>query len=170
MARRISYASIGSRHSLNSDPLQYGFASVVASDIMRTQGRRVDWHIALRIDDVAGRSRVTARAPEKSQNYSVKRVKLVLKGSDVQARIFTLAPGDRIPWHYHRQSRDHFFVLEGILSVTTRNLGEKTQTIETGGAHSVAPGTAHLIANKGSVDCRFLLLQGVGPYDWIKAD
>jgi len=113
---------------------------------------------------------VTARAPEKLQNYSVKRIEPVLKGSDVRARIFTLAPGERIPWHYHRQSRDHYFVLEGTLSVTTRNSGEKTQTIGIGGAHSVAPGTAHLIANEGPIDCRFLLLQGVGHYDWIKAD
>jgi quercetin dioxygenase-like cupin family protein len=113
---------------------------------------------------------VTGRSTEKPQNYSVKRVEPVLKGSDVQARIFTLAPGERVPWHYHRQSRDHYFVFEGILSVTTRNFGEKTQTIGVGGAHSVAPGTAHLIANEGSVDCRFLLPQGVGTYDWIKVD
>jgi quercetin dioxygenase-like cupin family protein len=113
---------------------------------------------------------LTARAPEKSQNYAVKRVEPILKGADVQACVFTLAPGERIPWHYHRQNTDYYFVLEGTLSVTTREPREETRSVGIGGAHSVAPGIAHLIANDCSVDCRFLLLQGVGPYDWVKAD
>ena len=33
-----------------------------------------------------------------------------------------------------------------------------------GGCHSISPGTAHRISNGGDVDCRFLLLQGVGTY------
>jgi len=37
----------------------------------------------------------------------------------VQARLFTLAPGEAIPRHYHRQSTDHYFVLEGVLSIST---------------------------------------------------
>ena len=45
--------------------------------------------------------------------YKVKHVELVLKSSDVLARIFTLAQGDTIPWHYHQHCADHFFVLEG---------------------------------------------------------
>ena len=46
--------------------------------------------------------------------YKVKHVEPVLKSSDVLARIFTLAPGDTIPWHYHQHCADHFFVLEGV--------------------------------------------------------
>ena len=107
---------------------------------------------------------------EKRQNYTVKRVETVVKGSDVQARIFTLAPGEKIPWHYHSQSTDYYFVLEGKLSVTTREPREETRDIQIGGAHKITPGTAHLIVNNGPTDCRFLLLQGVGTYDWIKAD
>ena len=38
----------------------------------------------------------------------------------VQARLFTLAPGEAIPWHYHPQSTDHYFVLAGVLSMYTR--------------------------------------------------
>ena len=52
--------------------------------------------------------------------YKVKHVEPVLKSSDVLARIFTLAPGDTIPWHYHQHCADHFFVLEGVLSISTR--------------------------------------------------
>ena len=38
--------------------------------------------------------------------YKVKHVEPVLKSSDVLARIFTLAPEDTIPWHYHQHCAD----------------------------------------------------------------
>ena len=34
-------------------------------------------------------------------NYMVKNIEVVAKGVDVQARIFTLAPGEVIPRHRH---------------------------------------------------------------------
>jgi quercetin dioxygenase-like cupin family protein len=62
---------------------------------------------------------MTASDQVKAPAYTVKRIETVVKGSDVQARVFTLAPGETIPWHFHRESTDHCFVLEGILSIST---------------------------------------------------
>lgn len=104
-----------------------------------------------------------------SAHYQVKRIETVMAGSDVQARLFTLAPQDCIPWHYHTQSADHYFVLAGTLMVQTREPDE-TSTIELGGDRRITPGTAHQISNRSDVDCRFLLLQGVGKRDWVKVD
>jgi quercetin dioxygenase-like cupin family protein len=53
--------------------------------------------------------------------YTVKNIEVVAKGIDVQARIFTLAPGEVIPWHRHNESTDHYFVLHGTLTINTRN-------------------------------------------------
>ena len=103
----------------------------------------------------------------KISNYRVKSIDPVMIGSDVQARLFTLAPGDTIPWHYHNESTDHYFVLEGTLNIFTR-APEEASTIGVGSGHKIAPGTAHLITNQSNADCRFLLLQGVGRYDWVK--
>jgi quercetin dioxygenase-like cupin family protein len=105
----------------------------------------------------------------KITNYQVKSIEPVVIGSDVQARLFTLAPGDTIPWHYHKESTDHYFVLEGALTVFTRE-PEEVRAFGVGTGHKIAPGTAHLITNDSTVDCRFLLLQGVGRYDWVKVD
>lgn len=113
---------------------------------------------------------MTASDQAKAPAYKVKRVEPVVKGSDVQARLFTLAPGEAIPWHYHRQSTDHYFVLEGVLSISTREPGVMVRSVAVGKSHKIAPGTPHLIANGGDADCRFLLLQGVGPYDWIAVE
>jgi quercetin dioxygenase-like cupin family protein len=102
--------------------------------------------------------------------YRVKRVEPVVKGTDVQARVFTLAPGEAIPWHFHRASTDHYFVLEGTLSVATRGPTAGQRMIEAGGSYKIGPDTPHRIANDGDADCRFLLIQGVGAYDWIAAE
>ena len=49
--------------------------------------------------------------------YKVKHVEPVLKSSDVLARIFTLAPGDTIPWHYHQHSAQ-------IISSSSKGVGK----------------------------------------------
>jgi len=113
---------------------------------------------------------VPADAQQSTANYSVKSVETVVDGSDVKARIFTLAPGEVIPWHYHRNSTDHYFVLEGLLSISTRDPEVTTKNLPIGSRHKITPPTPHLVANGGTTDCRFLLLQGVGAYDWVPAD
>ena len=48
-------------------------------------------------------------------DYQVKNVEPVVVGSDIQVRLFTLEQGDVIPWHYHSESTDNYFVLRGKL-------------------------------------------------------
>jgi len=107
-------------------------------------------------------------ATERS-NYQVKRVEPVMVGSDMQARLFTLVPGDKIPWHWHSECADYYFVLEGTLTIMTRKL-KREKTVRVGNCYWIAPGTPHLISNRSAADCRFLLLQGIGKFDWIKAE
>lgn len=104
-----------------------------------------------------------------TSHYQVKNIEPVLAGSDVRARLFTLAPGDVIPWHYHREAADHYFILQGELTISTR-LPEETQAVGVGRNYRIPPGRPHLIANHAAADCQFLLLQGVGVFDWVKAD
>jgi quercetin dioxygenase-like cupin family protein len=108
--------------------------------------------------------------PAKAPGYKVKCIEPVVKSTDVQARVFTLAPGDRIPWHYHRHSTDHYFVLEGVLSISTREPDLKVRSFPVGSRYKTGPGTPHLVANDSDADCRFLLLQGVGQYDFNPID
>jgi quercetin dioxygenase-like cupin family protein len=112
--------------------------------------------------DTSGQS---ARRP----NYTVKASEIIAAGSDVQARLMTLAPDQTIPWHYHSEITDHYFVLKGTLTVETRS-PDAAYTLSVGDRHQLTPETAHLLSNRGAMDCQFLLLQGVGRYDWIKAE
>ena len=81
----------------------------------------------------------------------------------------TLAPDDVIPWHCHREAADHYFILQGELTISTRR-PEGAQTVGLGSNYRIAPGRPHLIANRSAADCQFLLLQGIGMFDWVKVD
>jgi quercetin dioxygenase-like cupin family protein len=101
-----------------------------------------------------------------SQGYAVKSVEPVAIGSDVQVRLFTLAPGETIPWHYHSAVTDWYLVLEGTLSIETRVPADHRE-LAVGESYHIVPKTAHLIANRSDADTRFLLVQGVGAYDFL---
>ena len=105
--------------------------------------------------------------PAANLGYTVKSVEPVAVGADVQARLFTLAPGEVIPWHFHSHVTDWYFVLAGTLSVETRAPRDK-QSVAVGGSYRIPPKTAHLISNQSDADTRFLLVQGVGDYDFVK--
>jgi quercetin dioxygenase-like cupin family protein len=102
-----------------------------------------------------------------SPGYRIKAVEPVMIGGDVQARLFTLAPGEAIPWHFHSAVTDCYFVLEGVLSIETRAPADRRE-LRIGASHRIPPKTAHLIANHSSSDTRFLLIQGVGAYDFLR--
>jgi quercetin dioxygenase-like cupin family protein len=98
--------------------------------------------------------------------YRVKSVEDVAVGSDVLVRLFTLAPGEEIPWHFHSAVTDTYFVLDGELGIEAR-APRREQRLRAGERFEIAPKTAHLITNRSSADARFLLVQGVGAYDFM---
>jgi len=102
-------------------------------------------------------------------DYEVKNVEPVAVSTDIQVRVFTLADGDVIPWHYHSESTDHYFVLRGQLTIETRSPDYRYR-LAVGERHKILPSTAHRISNESASECQFLLVQGVGKYDWQKAD
>ena len=105
----------------------------------------------------------------KQSNYTVKNVEPILSATNAQARIFTLAPGQSVPWHHHSKVTDHYFVLRGSLTIRQRGPDSECE-LQVGERHQIMPGTAHVLANEGAIDCQFLLLQGGGTYDWIKSE
>jgi quercetin dioxygenase-like cupin family protein len=105
-------------------------------------------------------------APATPPAYSVDAIETVAATADMQARRFTLAEGKDIPWHYHSTVTDWYFCLEGTLQVETRAPRNKF-VMSPGGTCEVPPKTAHHVANGGAGPCRFLLLQGVGAYDFV---
>ncbi len=111
---------------------------------------------------------MSADVEPRKPSYPVKNVETVVAGQDVRVRIYTLAPGEVIPWHSHTEIADDFFVLGGELTVETRAPDDR-RIVNIGGRDRVAPGCGHQPSNRGTADCRFLLVQGGGKYAWVKA-
>jgi quercetin dioxygenase-like cupin family protein len=105
----------------------------------------------------------------KPQPYKVRDIHVVAKGTDVLVREYTLDPGEEIPWHRHSEVSDYYYGLEGTVVIETRNPPARHE-IGVGERASVTPPTVHHISNPGTRPCRFLLVQGVGKHDFVKAD
>lgn len=104
-----------------------------------------------------------------AQAYRVKKISVIAKGSDVLVREYLLGPGESIPWHHHTQVSDHYYSLEGVVLIETR-APDARRELNPGESATVTPPTAHQVSNPSDKPCRFLLIQGVGKYDFVKQE
>jgi quercetin dioxygenase-like cupin family protein len=101
--------------------------------------------------------------------YRVRNIHVVASGSDVLVREYTLDPGEAIPWHRHSEVTDSYYGLEGVVVIETRAPSARHE-VGPGRTATVTPSTPHHVSNQAGTPCRFLLIQGVGRYDFIKED
>ena len=77
-----------------------------------------------------------------------------------------ISPTQQVPWHYHSHIKDTFYVLDGSIRVFVREPKEEVR-LEVGDTYTVEPGRPHLVINGGERSATFLILQGVGEYDYV---
>ena len=75
-----------------------------------------------------------------------------------------ISPTQQVPWHFHTNIQDTFYVLEGELRIFLREPKEEVR-LAPGQTYAVRPGRAHLVTNPGQGSATFLVLQGIGEYD-----
>jgi quercetin dioxygenase-like cupin family protein len=76
-----------------------------------------------------------------------------------------ISPTQQVPWHYHTQVQDTFYVLAGRLRLFVRDPKEEVRLVP-GDTYRVRPGRAHLVTNDGETSATFLVLQ-LGEYDYV---
>src|SRR5216117_4456158 len=77
-----------------------------------------------------------------------------------------ISPRQQVPWHYHNNIQDTFYVLEGRLRVFLRDPKEEVR-LGPGETYAVRPRRPHLVTNGGKASATFLVLQGIGEYDYV---
>ena len=77
-----------------------------------------------------------------------------------------ISPTQQVPWHYHSNVGDTFYLLEGAIRIFMREPKEDV-TLGVGDSYKVAARRPHLVVNAGDVSATFLILQGVGEYDFV---
>ena len=77
-----------------------------------------------------------------------------------------ISPKQKVPWHYHNNVRDTFYVLQGSIRVFLRDPKEEVR-LGPGESYTVEPRRPHLVVNGGDTSATFLVLQGIGEYDFV---
>ncbi len=98
--------------------------------------------------------------------YRIAGRELVAENDGLRVQILTLGTGENVPWHYHSAISDIFICLEGTTVVETRAPRARHELAP--GKHCVVPPkTAHEVTGKDGNGCRFAIVQGVGPHDFV---
>ena len=77
-----------------------------------------------------------------------------------------ISPIQSVPWHYHNTIQDAFYVLEGHIKIYLMDPKENVR-LGPGDIYAVKAPRPHLVTNDGDVSATFLVLQGVGEYDYV---
>ena len=77
-----------------------------------------------------------------------------------------LSPKQKVPWHTHSNISDTFYVLEGQMRLFLQDPKEEVN-LKPGEVYVVRPTRPHLVTNAGTNSLTFLILQGVGEYDYV---
>ena len=77
-----------------------------------------------------------------------------------------LSATQKVPWHTHTNESDTFYVLEGQRRLIMQTPKEEVN-LKPGEVYAVKPKRPHLVTYGGEKSLTFLVLQGVGEYDFV---
>jgi len=103
---------------------------------------------------------INIRPPERT--YGLEHVAV---GVDVRVSELKLMAGDCVAWHWHTNTSDIFFCLEGNATIETCNPNHIVQ-LHVGERYDVSPGVPHRVTPLDGKKCRLVLVQGVGRADF----
>ena len=104
----------------------------------------------------------------KAAPYTIEDRQLIAETPELRVQFLTLANGQEIPWHHHTAVTDTFICLEGPMVVNTKTI-DADHELQPGDNCTVPPTTVHQVAGKNGRRCRFLIVQGIGKYDFVLA-
>ena len=97
--------------------------------------------------------------------YEVERRTRHAERPDFRISEIQISPSQKVPWHYHTNVQDTFYVLQGRIRIFLRDPKEEVR-LGPGESYVVPPKRPHLVVNGGDASATFLVLQGIGEYDF----
>ena len=101
--------------------------------------------------------------------YPVKRRARHAEREGFRISEIALDAGQNVPWHYHTNIADTFYVLNGVIAIALRGPEEQIQ-LERGETYTVVPGREHEVTVAEGADAAFLIMQGFGQYDFVPTE
>jgi mannose-6-phosphate isomerase-like protein (cupin superfamily) len=98
--------------------------------------------------------------------YEVERRTFHAERAGFRINELQISPTQKVPWHYHNNIQDTFYVLQGRLRLFLRDPKEEVR-LGPGETYAVRARRPHLVTNGGDTSAVFLVLQGIGEYDYV---
>jgi quercetin dioxygenase-like cupin family protein len=98
--------------------------------------------------------------------YEVERRALYGERPGFRISELQISPTQKVPWHLHNNIDDTFYVVAGKIRLFLREPNEDLR-LAPGDSYRVKAGRAHLVTNDGETSATFLVLQGIGEYDYV---
>lgn len=98
--------------------------------------------------------------------YEVERRAYHLQRPGFRVAELQLSPTQKVPWHFHNNISDTFYVLEGTMRLFLQEPKEEA-ILNPGDSFVAVAGRPHLVTNGGRSSLTFLIMQGVGEYDYV---
>lgn len=93
----------------------------------------------------------------------------VAEAPGLRVRRLTLNAGQCVPWHYHSEITDTFFCMRGPMCIETRN-PTAIHRLMPGDSVAISAKTPHYVHGEDNSPCQFMIVQGVGVYDYVPVD
>jgi len=101
-----------------------------------------------------------------SHLYEVERRAYHLEQPGFRIAELQLSPTQKVPWHFHTNISDTFYVLKGEMRLFLQNPKQEVR-LKPGESFVCVAGRPHLVTNAGQTSLTFLIMQGVGEYDYV---
>lgn len=90
---------------------------------------------------------------------------VIVKTDTIRVRIMSLAPREIADWHYHTEVIDDIFCLTGTIVVRMQKPDEEKE-LQPGQRCRIETGRIHQLENLTGKETKYLLVQGIGKYDF----
>ena len=98
--------------------------------------------------------------------YEVERRAYHAMRPDFRIAELQIGPTQKVPWHYHNNVHDTFYVVAGSIRIFLQAPKEEIRLMP-GQTFVVPAKKPHLVTNAGNTSAVFLVLQGIGEYDFV---
>lgn len=110
--------------------------------------------------------KATKPVKDASHLYEVERRQYHAQRPGFRISELQISPTQKVPWHYHSNVQDTFYVLDGRIRIFLRDPKEEIR-LDPGQTYTVPPRRPHLVTNGGDTSATFVVLQGIGEYDFV---
>ena len=97
---------------------------------------------------------------------SIQEVLSLVDTARVRVAEFKIAPKKEGAYHYHTHVVEHCVYLEGTVRIEVSD--HLDQVLKPGERIEISAGMVHRVINSGIIPCRFLVIQGLGIYDFVE--